>query len=82
MPGSPGIGESGIEEFYDEYRYGEDSFDREGFNDEGVHHLDIPYEWQGAVDPFSMISARRLIRSGILSSIPRYSQRVDWMSDA
>jgi hypothetical protein len=34
------------------------------------------------VNPISMVSARRLIRSGILTSIPRYSQRVNRMSDA
>jgi hypothetical protein len=82
MPEYPGIGEREIEEFYCEGGYDEDGFDREGFNQEGVHHLDISYEWQGAVNPISMVSARRLIRSGILASIPRYSQRVNRMSDA
>jgi hypothetical protein len=78
----PSIGEREIEEFYCEGGYDEDGFDREGFNQEGVHHLDIPYEWQGAVNPISMVSACRLIREGILTSIPRYSQRENRMSDA
>ena len=70
-----GIGEEEVIDFYDEDGLDTGGFDANGFDTEGTYFMDIYEDWQGAKDPISTYAAKRTFRDGILSQIPRYSQK-------
>jgi hypothetical protein len=70
-----GIGEEEVIEFYDEDGLDKGGFDANGFDTEGTYFMDVYEDWQGAMDPISTYAAERISRDGILSQIPRYSQK-------
>jgi len=72
-----GIGEEEFLEFYYEDGFDDGGFDENGFNEYGVYYMDVYEDWQGAIDPISSYAASRIMRDGILSNIPRYSQYLD-----
>lgn len=70
-----GIGEEEVIDFYDEDGLDKGGFDANGFDTDGNYFTDIYEDWQGAKDPISTYAAERIFRDGILSQIPRYSQK-------
>jgi hypothetical protein len=57
-----------IEEYYAD-GFDDEGFDRHGYNEDGMYHLDVPYEWQGAVNPIHPATAHREILAGVLDYI-------------
>jgi hypothetical protein len=57
-----------IEEYYAD-GFDDEGFDRHGYNEDGMYHLDVPYEWQGAVNPIHPATAHREILAGVLDNI-------------
>jgi len=64
-----GIIEEEMVEGYDIDRFDDNGFNKDGYNLNGAHHLDAPYEWQGAVDPIHPATAQREILAGVLEHI-------------
>jgi hypothetical protein len=74
-PCTRGIGEEEVIDFYDEDELDRGSFVANGFDTDGNYFMDLYEDWHGVKDPISTYAAERIFRDGILTQIPRYSQK-------